>query len=352
MKRLLLLLFSLIGLTAFAQTQTLTPPTYESALMYRVSGKNLKKPSYLFGSYHVIPHEFVTRNERFLNIAQSVDKIVTETDLTQMKVFKDSLEREAKAFVLKTKHLLEIPADSQIVNVAPEKFQYINDFFQRYNIETRIDPERPWWHYNILLDIIGNPTGFSLHILRALAHEKTGFPKDAPTTAIDYHMFALADSLGKEKGELESFEYQRSLAPMFNIDYSKIVVDSALTARLQGTLRQLGTAENQADMLYQFAQTLDKQFVPLFQKIFELYLSQDGIATAKKLDEIPGAKEAFEGIQTQQRNLNWIPVIEKMGAEKPTLFVFGCAHLFDGKGGRGVLHLLEDAGYTIEAIRL
>jgi uncharacterized protein YbaP (TraB family) len=48
------------------------------------------------------------------------------------------------------------------------------------------------------------------------------------------------------------------------------------------------------------------------------------------------------------RNQNWIPKIEKVAKEKPTLFAVGAAHL---PGENGVIALLRKKGYTVEAVK-
>ena len=49
-----------------------------------------------------------------------------------------------------------------------------------------------------------------------------------------------------------------------------------------------------------------------------------------------------------KRNESWIPVIEKMMNEKPSFFGFGALHLV---GEKGVIQLLRNQGYQVEAIR-
>ena len=55
-----------------------------------------------------------------------------------------------------------------------------------------------------------------------------------------------------------------------------------------------------------------------------------------------------EAILLDNRNENWVGMMPDMMAEKPTLFVVGAGHLC---GEKGVLKLLEKAGYTIEGVK-
>ena len=47
------------------------------------------------------------------------------------------------------------------------------------------------------------------------------------------------------------------------------------------------------------------------------------------------------------RNADWVTKMPSLMASKPTLFAVGAAHL---PGEKGVLHLLRQAGYTVEGV--
>jgi uncharacterized protein YbaP (TraB family) len=61
-----------------------------------------------------------------------------------------------------------------------------------------------------------------------------------------------------------------------------------------------------------------------------------------------GTTEEDEDILINNRNRNWVELMPDMMAEQPTLFVVGAGHLC---GEKGVLKLLEKAGYTIEGMK-
>jgi len=49
-----------------------------------------------------------------------------------------------------------------------------------------------------------------------------------------------------------------------------------------------------------------------------------------------------------QRNANWIPVMERMMKDQPVFFAVGAGHL---PGEKGVIALLRGQGYKVSAIR-
>ena len=48
------------------------------------------------------------------------------------------------------------------------------------------------------------------------------------------------------------------------------------------------------------------------------------------------------------RNADWVTKMPALMAKKPTLFAVGAAHL---PGEKGVLNLLRQAGYKVEAVK-
>jgi uncharacterized protein len=52
----------------------------------------------------------------------------------------------------------------------------------------------------------------------------------------------------------------------------------------------------------------------------------------------------FEDLLLVNRNMNWIPVMEKAMLAQGTFFAVGAGHL---PGNEGVISLLKKAGYTV-----
>jgi uncharacterized protein YbaP (TraB family) len=84
----------------------------------------------------------------------------------------------------------------------------------------------------------------------------------------------------------------------------------------------------------------------------ETYYSQDLEAIRNQSatpDDDPrsfSSEELFKMVAV--RNLNWMKKIPSVMSRKSTLFVVGCLHL---PGPDGVLNLLRQAGYTVEAVK-
>jgi len=130
----------------------------------------------------------------------------------------------------------------------------------------------------------------------------------------------IAKQGGKTTGGLETIDFQISVFDAIPYDdQAKMLVDA---------IQSSSDAEDSlADLV-------------------ELYKAQDiyGLYEMMKQDESIGE---FEDVLLNQRNKNWIPIMESEMKAQRTFFAVGAGHL----GGKvGVIQLLRDAGYTLEPI--
>ena len=57
---------------------------------------------------------------------------------------------------------------------------------------------------------------------------------------------------------------------------------------------------------------------------------------------------AEDAAMIYSRNADWLTKMPALMTNKPTLFAVGAAHL---PGDKGVVNLLRNAGYTVDAVR-
>src|SRR5829696_9894290 len=88
MKRsfLLTFLFASVGLIACGQkTKTKTAqPVTANTLLWRISGKGLAKPSYLFGTMHMLCGDDITLSDSLKSAIQSSDNVYLELEMDNM----------------------------------------------------------------------------------------------------------------------------------------------------------------------------------------------------------------------------------------------------------------------------
>ncbi len=81
MKRIsAVLLGSIMAITAFAQKNN----TDENTLLWKISGNGLKKPSYLFGTIHMLCKDDAVLSDSLKNIIKNVKEVYFEVDLDNM----------------------------------------------------------------------------------------------------------------------------------------------------------------------------------------------------------------------------------------------------------------------------
>ena len=74
------LLRGLLGITAFSQKNTNTDHT----LLWKISGNGLKKPSYLFGTIHMLCEDDAVLSDSLKNVIRNVKEVYFEVDLDNM----------------------------------------------------------------------------------------------------------------------------------------------------------------------------------------------------------------------------------------------------------------------------
>ena len=137
----------------------------------------------------------------------------------------------------------------------------------------------------------------------------------------EMELMKMAQEKEKETGGLETMEFQMSM-------FDSIPYEAQATMLVEGIKNQDGGNEQFAEMV-------------------KLYKAQDINAMHQMIDEDEGGVGDYEELLLVNRNLNWIPIMEKMMVEKPTFFAVGAGHL---GGTKGVVTLLQEAGYTVQPL--
>lgn len=352
---LIVLMFCLMSLSGLvAQAVPPTPAdTIPSAIMYRISGKGLPKPSYLFGALHVLPHEFVTRSRAFMNIASGVDRIVTEVDVRQLEAFNLKNEAASKALMEQLLPHITLPVDSQMQVVSPEAFHLVDSLIHHYHLARYISgADSCWWRYDP--GVIALPMQqMGLYMFKVMGYRRMGMSPESKSQVIDLYMGTLVDSLHKEYAQLESFEYQKEMLPSLIMDFSKIKVDSTFIRNFRINIASMGNVAERAILLAYVLSGLDASCAD-WDRFLTAYMAQDSrrVVEVMSKSNSEGIDQAAEKLEISPRNKRWLEVMRPMMLEKPTLFVVGLFHLTGVPSDPGILETLHQEGYTIEAVRL
>lgn len=104
--------------------------------------------------------------------------------------------------------------------------------------------------------------------------------------------------------------------------------------------------EAQAKLLMKTLYNLDSARIS-FGKMVEVYKNQD-IAEMIRMSAADEDYGDYEEVMLKRRNANWIPVMAAAMEEKPSFFAVGAAHL---GGDYGVISLLRKKGYTVTPVK-
>lgn len=270
-------------------------PAATSALLYKIEGKNLKKASYLFGTIHLICEKDMFKAETIKSYLDQTGQVMLEMDLDDPVVMK----KVAEASVLK---------DGKTVKefLRPDEYAKLDAVFKSY--------------LGISFDSLSSykPMISSSTLLMS--------PKVLGCQPPQMYDNTLAVAAAARKVPVVGLE---------TADEQIAVTDSQpMTEQIKG----LNEVANNPQ------KTIDG-----FLNLYKLYLTQDSDAlyalTVTEMKEPAFSQAKF----LDNRNINWIPAIEKTIAITPTFIAVGAAHL---GGKNGVVSLLRAKGYTLTPIRL
>jgi uncharacterized protein len=274
-------------------------PTTKS-LLWKIEGNGLKKPSYLFGTIHVIPKaELKLRPEVDLALKEC-KFIVFEIDMKEMLNIKSQLALLTKAFM---------PSGTTLRTLlSPEDYAYVRTYMDGSSLpSTMIDKMKP------------------LFLSTLLGQDKEDGEKAAPSTSVEMVLYKKSNKLKMSTAGLETSAYQLSLFDQIPYkEQAEMLVESLRAA-----------ANSSAD-----GQAVDPN-----GQLHDIYNAEDIQAMQDMMSDESAGMKGFEDILLYKRNANWIKPMGDIMANQPAFFAVGAGHL---GGEKGVIALLRKAGYKVE----
>lgn len=294
--RLSLLLIVSLSVFWSCTTNGSTPPETivedGQSLLWRIDGNNLSTPSYIYGTIHLISRDDFHFGQQLKHTLVNADKIAFEIELDQSAMMKAAMGMFFKG-------------DTVIGDfLTPAQMDTLSAFFQ----DTLGVSAMEWMSYQKM-----KPFALSqLYLTSMLGEAPLSFELEFKT---------IADSLGIPILGLESVEDQLAVIDGMPMERQIDMVMSSV--------HEYGTAAED------FGQLVDYYKRQEIDSLYQL-MSVD-------YDEIMEFSDSF----LDQRNQNWIPVIESLIAEGSVFIAVGAGHL---PGDQGVIQLLKEAGYTLTPI--
>jgi uncharacterized protein len=271
--------------------------TLDKSLLWEISGKELKEPSYIFGTIHMIPSESYFLPKGTLTAIEKSKEMYFEIDMAEMNDMSNIMGLVSKIFMKDNITLKDL--------LTAEEYKDVSAQFKKVGLPMmmleRIKP--------MILSVFASgdmqPTDISTGKLKSYEME----------------FFKLAQDRKMKTGGLETIDFQIGLFD--SIPY-----------------------KDQAKMLVEQMNASDTDNQE-FKALIDLYRQQDIVQLFDKTSTSEGINDN-EDILISKRNKAWIPLIIKQSSKVPTFYAVGAGHL---AGPNGVLTLLKQQGYILKAIK-
>lgn len=262
----------------------------EAALLWKIEGRELPKPSYLYGTIHLIcPSDFAL-SDTLKGCLKQTNRLTLEIDM------------DAPGLMMAMARSMAMPEGNQLQHLLDSiDYNRLNQYFKD-SVGMSIAPferAKPFMLMSILLN-------------RVLACQPQSY---------ELSLMGLAKKQNSEVLGLETVEEQ--MAVFDSIPYTA-----------------------QANMLVSLMDSLP-QARREFRKMVEVYKQKDLNGLFALTMESEFEMENQQKILLNDRNKRWIPIIQKQVTEAPTFVAVGAAHL---GGPEGVIALLRQAGYRVSPV--
>lgn len=283
------------GLLTHAQKQKPSQPTVNNTLLWRISGKGLQKPSYLFGTMHLLCADDIALSDSLRTAIQGADNVYLELDMDNMFEMLGAMQH------------MSMRGDTTLADLlTKEEYIRVKKYFKE---NSSMLPFEMLQTYKPLLTA-------------SLIAEQQSSTCD--------HMISMEQLIMEEakthdvgiKG-LETMDFQLGI-------FDKIPY------------------KIQAKQLYQvIAHAGDKADESELHELTEAYRKQQ----LEKLEEMTKKEDMgmknFTDVLLYNRNTDWAKKLQTLMTDKSLVVAVGAGHL---PGTKGVISLLRQAGYKVEPV--
>ena len=287
-------LFSLLAIAGCAQKNELPKSKNNNTLLWKISGKGLDKPSYLFGTIHMLCSDDAVLSTNMKSAIKNADEIYLEVDMDNL----------GEMLGVMTK--MKMTGDTTLQDLlTKEEYEKVKKYF-----ETR----------ESLLPFSMLET--FKPILAASTLEQGNLPCDAPA-AMEQVIMIEAKNYEKPIKGLETMSYQAGMLDSIPYKYQ--------AQQLLSYIENAGKEDEGKEMT----------------EMLRAYNEQDLAKLEAMLLKSDVGISSFTDILLYNRNRNWVKKLKTLLPGKALVIAVGAGHL---PGDQGVISLLRKEGYTVEPI--
>ena len=301
MKKLMIITLALASVFTSASAQ----------LLYKISGKDLKSPSYIVGTYHLAPVSFVNNIDGIQDALSNTEQVCGELDISDMKK-PENMQKMATAMLL--------PDGKTLKSIlTQDEYTRLNKLLKDLTNADMSNPMVEAQFGNITPQALNTQLSLLMSLKRA-----RGFD---PTQSFDDYFQKFAKRNNEPVIGLETVDKQ-----------IEILFKSIPLERQKQLLMCLVDNTEYYDMITE--RLTDAYFAQDMEKL-------EQVLNEKRNDSCDDTKEEH-AILFDNRNTDWAAKMPAIMNDKPTFFAVGVGHL---PGEEGVLNLLKQAGSEVENVK-
>lgn len=281
-------------------------------LLYKISGKDLTAPSYIIGTHHLA-------NVGFVNKIAGVKDALTSTEQVYGEVRWDDMTNPDSVKVVQAAMMLPDGQSLKTV-LSAEQYKKLDAVITQMMGVGLSNPQVGAQMGKM------SPAALSTQ-LQVLMFMQKHMGEYDPSSTFDQYFQAQAKHNNEPVGGLETLAFQTNL----------LYKGSDIKRQVEQLMCLLDNQEFYEQMMESMTDAFYAQDLDALKAAMDKKLGGTCDSTPEELAQL-----------IDNRNADWAKKMPAIMAAKPTFFVVGAGHL---PGAKGVLQLLKDAGYTVEAVK-
>lgn len=281
-------------------------------LLYKISGKDLTAPSYIIGTHHLA-------NVGFVNKIAGVKDALTSTEQVYGEVRWDDMTNPDSLKVVQAAMMLPDGQSLKTV-LSAEQYKKLDAVITQMMGVGLSNPQVGAQMGKM------SPAALSTQ-LQVLMFMQKHMGEYDPSSTFDQYFQAQAKHNNEPVGGLETLAFQTDL----------LYKGSDIKRQVEQLMCLLDNQEFYEQMMESMTDAFYAQDLDALKAAMDKKLGGTCDSTPEELAQL-----------IDNRNADWAKKMPAIMAAKPTFFVVGAGHL---PGAKGVLQLLKDAGYTVEAVK-
>lgn len=302
---LLLVSFALSSVVSAQPAKALAPTTSDTSLLWRISGNGLESDSYLFGTIHMIPAEDYFLPQTVMDALAGSSNVAFEIDPRDM---------ENPAMLMSIMGRINMRNDTSLNDLlTEEEYTVVTNYFEKAGLPMMIFKRmKPLFLSAMVGQDMGDLMGGG------------GLSGNGGIKSYEMELTRIAEAGKKEISGLETMEFQLGLFDSIPYGAQAKMLLEAVKADSEGSEG-------------------DDQYA----QMIKMYKRQAIVEMATMIQDESSDVSHFEELLLTRRNLSWIDPMGELMRKQPSFFAVGAGHL---AGDQGVITLLREAGYTVQAV--